>query len=86
MPKEIRLLGYGVGSRMTQQPVMGPAGPEVNDDGFPVMQQVLELIFVCQMTGDTIILPLTEAGIEAVKNAMSPSSLIIPPAGTIIKS
>lgn len=83
MPRETRLLGYGVGSRMTQQPKMTPAGPEVDENGFPVLVQVLELILVDQQTGDVVILPLTEEGVQAVKNALSPSNLIVPPPGSV---
>lgn len=83
MAKEIRLLGFGVGSRMTQQPQMGPEGPVMNDDGFPVMVQVLELMFVDQVTNDMYILPLTEAGVEAVKRAINPSSVIIAAPGAV---
>lgn len=83
MPRETRLLGYGVGSRMTQQPKMTPAGPEVDEHGFPVLVQVLELILVDQQTGDVVILPLTEEGVQAVKNALAPSSLIVPPPGSV---
>jgi hypothetical protein len=68
---------------MTQQPVMGPAGPETDENGFPIMMQVLELILVDQQNGDLVILPLTEDGVQAVKNALSPSSLIVPPPGSV---
>jgi hypothetical protein len=69
---------------MTQQPKMGPAGPEVDENGFPVIVPVLELILVDQQTGDVVVLPLTEEGVEAVKKALAPSSVIVPPPGTKI--
>jgi len=85
MPREIRLMGYGVASRMTQQPKIGPNGvPEQDDLGLPVMIPILELVFIDQRNGDVVILPLTEEGVQAVKNAISPSNLIVPPPGTKI--
>lgn len=78
MPRETRLLGYGVGSRMTQQPKMQPDGqPEVDEHGVMILQPVLELMFVDQLTGDMIILPLAEEGVTAVQRALNPSGLIV---------
>lgn len=82
MPLETRLHGFGVGSRMTSGPEIGPGGVPVTDDsGLPMMQPVLELIFFDQKTGNTFILPLPPAGIEAVQKALSPSGLVLPKMG-----
>ena len=83
MPREIRLMGYGVASRMTQQPKIGPDGLVEQDEmGIPMMISILELVFIDQRNGDVVILPLTEEGVAAVKKAISPTSLIVPPPGT----
>lgn len=83
MPKEERLLGYGVGSKMTQQQGMTPEGPAFDEQGMPVMIPVLELILIDQMSGDIVIIPLTPEGVEAVKRAINPSGLVIAQPGQI---
>jgi hypothetical protein len=82
MPTETRLHGFGVGSRKTSQQEVGPDGiPITDDNGLPKMMPVIELIFFEQKTGDTYILPLPPAGVEAVQNALNPSPLIVPQPG-----
>jgi hypothetical protein len=68
---------------MTQQAQIGPDGQQVKDDfGLPQMIPILELIFIDQMKGDIIVVPLTPEGVEAVKHAINPSPVIVPPPGT----
>jgi hypothetical protein len=83
VPRETRLLGFGVASRMTVQPLHGPGGPQYNEDGSPVMINVLELMFIDQQTGEIFILPLTDEGIAATQKALNPSSLIVPAPGSV---
>lgn len=77
MPRETRLLGYGVGSKMVKQQAMTPTGPATDEMGMPILINVLELIFIDQHNGDIIVVPLTPEGVEAVKGAMNPSGLVI---------
>jgi hypothetical protein len=83
MPRETRLLGYGLASRGTRQVKIDPNGqPEIDPaTGQPVMVDITELLLVCQRTGDTYILPLTEEGVDLMKRALTPSPLVVPPAG-----
>lgn len=84
MPREQRLLGYAVGSRMTQQQAVNQQGQgEVDDNGMPVMTQILELILIDQQFGDVVIIPLTREGVENVKKALNPSGLIVPTPGAV---
>lgn len=84
MPKEQRLMGYSVGSRMTQQQSVNQQGQgEVDENGTPVMVQILELAFVDHQVGDIVIVPLTREGVENVKRALNPSGLIVPPPGAV---
>lgn len=63
--------------------MIGPDGQQVKDEfDLPRMQPILELIFIDQMKGDVIVIPLTPDGVEAVKNAINPSPVIVPPPGT----
>ena len=72
MPRETRLLGYGIGSRGTRQVAVGPDGqPQMDPEtGQPVMIDITELIMQDQRSGDILILPLTPEGVEVVKQAI----------------
>lgn len=84
MPKETRLLGYGIGSRGTRQIAIGPDGqPEIDEaTGQPKMNMITELLMQDARTGDILILPLTEEGVEVLLKALRPSAIVVPPPGT----
>jgi hypothetical protein len=86
MPREIRLLSVGVGSKMTRQQEFDPATgkPLFAEDGTPAMMDVLELAFVDTLSHDTYVVPLTPQGVEAVEKALKPiSGIVIPQPGMV---
>lgn len=85
MPTEVRLLGVGVGARMTRSQQVGGDGQGLFDDGgIAVMQDILELAFIDAATGNAYIVPLTPEGVEAVKKALGPQSGLVIPTGVQI--